>query len=359
MSHAVVVDGERFPVVAGIPYLRSGREELRARVLDLLDAGDHTNALLALLADQDDWWTEPAPPPGQLLQAVTAPTLRSAMEHLGFGRVGDYFAFRWSDPTFLSGLALLDAHAGGAATAFELGCGAGHLLRELRRRGVRVAGADVVFAKLWLAKRFVVPDAQLVCLDAGTPGWSRHVPGGRADLALCHDALHYLPDIPAAVAELRAVADVVLVGHAHNGAVDNLSAGSPLDVDGYAALLDGAVLYDDEELGRDLAAGRPPHPHAGEELRGASAIALALGGRPAGGAYAVPPPGTRLRVNPLLVDGEVRWPSDRYRDEYAALSPHLTEPYAVPAGALVAGRGDEAVDRLARRRVLLDLPERW
>ncbi len=160
---------DRVPVVAGIPYLRTGRDELRAHALARLDAGDEHGALVALLADQDDWWTEPPPPREQLERAIAATTLREAMAHLGFGRVGDYFAYRWSDPTFLSGLGLLDAHAGGITSAFELGCGAGHLLRELRLRGVRVAGGDVVFAKLWLAKRFVVPDADLACFDGGSP----------------------------------------------------------------------------------------------------------------------------------------------------------------------------------------------
>ena len=276
----------RVPVVAGIPYLRTGRAELRAHVLERLDAGDEHGALVALLADQDDWWTEPPPPREQLEQAIAAPTLREAMALLGFGRVGDYFAFRWSDPTFLSGLALLDAHAGEVDSAFELGCGAGHLLRELSLRGVRVAGGDVVFAKLWLAKRFVVPEADLVCFDAASPF---PVESGSADLALCHDALHYLPDIPHAVAELRRIATrAVLVGHAHNATVDNLSSGAPLDVDGYAALLPGARLYDDDELGRGLVAGTPARPQAAGDLAWSPAVALALGGTSAVGAHASP-----------------------------------------------------------------------
>ena len=48
-------------------------------------------------------------------------------------------------------------------------------------RGCTVAGADVVFAKLWLARHWVVAaTAQLVCFDAGSPHWP--MPGRRFDL---------------------------------------------------------------------------------------------------------------------------------------------------------------------------------
>jgi SAM-dependent methyltransferase len=343
------------PVVAGIPYLRAGREELAARAQDRLAAGDEEGALVVLLADQDDWWDEPPPPEAQLRAAARAGTLREAMRLLGYGRVGDYFAYRWSDPTFLSGLALLDAHGGGARSAFELGCGIGHLLRELHLRGARVAGADVVFSKLWLAKRFVVPEADLVCLDASQP---LPLADGEVDLALCHDALHYLPDPAHAVGELRRVARTVLLGHVHNAAVPNHSPGHAVSVKGTERLLPGATLHDDAELTAALLEARAPRPAAAHELARSPAVALALGGEPADGAFALPPEGAELRVNPL-VDGEgVRWPSARYEEEYAALSPHLTAPFALPAGPLRAGAGPE-VDALARRRILLDLPPAW
>jgi SAM-dependent methyltransferase len=350
-AHVLAAPGERWPVVDGIPFLRTGREALVAAVLERLDAGDVDGARVALLADADDWWTQPPPPDDELRAAVAAPTLRDAMRLLGYGPVGDYFAFRWSDPTFLSGLALLDLHAGGADRVFELACGIGHFLRELARRGVAVTGGDVVWSKLWVARRFVVPEAALVCFDAGAPF---PLADGSADLALCHDALHYLPDKALAVGELRRIAPAVVVGHAHNAAVDNLSPGDPLDVAGYAALVGTATLYDDDELARGLVAGAPAAPRGADDLASSAAVGLARGGASAGGAYAVPPPGAALRVNPLLAgDGTVAWPSERYRAEYAAASPHLTEPVAV------AGDAAQAVALLTRRRLLVDLPAAW
>ena len=52
----VLTDGtERWPVLAGIPYLRTGRRELRDAALAAIDRGDERGALALLLRDQDDW----------------------------------------------------------------------------------------------------------------------------------------------------------------------------------------------------------------------------------------------------------------------------------------------------------------
>jgi hypothetical protein len=98
---------------------------------------------------------------------------------------------------------------------------------------------------------------------------------------------------------------------------------------------------------------------------------LASGARSSNGApgFAVPPPGTPLRPNPLYeVSGDdpavmrLRWPSERYEEEYAPRSGYLPEEVEVPRSVLErAARGaeDPHVGRLARRRVLVDLPEGW
>ncbi|MBE7219742.1 MAG: methyltransferase type 11, partial [Caulobacteraceae bacterium] len=131
-------DGRVWPVLDGIPYLRIGREALIEEAVAAIRAGDRDRALTILLADQDDWWTGPKPEPEALERLVRerdALSLREAMDQLGFDRVGHYFAHRWSDPTFLAGLGLLEAHWRPAKTAFELACGIGHFGRELAARG--------------------------------------------------------------------------------------------------------------------------------------------------------------------------------------------------------------------------------
>ncbi len=350
--HSLAASGERWPVVEGIPYLRTGREALVADALHLLDEGREDDAAVLLLGDQDDWArTPPASEADRraLLRDAERVSFREAMDRLAFGPVGTYFAHRWSDPTFLSGLALAEAHWTGPARVFELACGAGHFLREFARVAPEVCGADVVFAKLWLARRFVAPTARLLCFDAAAP-WP--LADRSADLLFCHDAFYFLPEKPHVAAEMRRVAaGPVLVGHAHNALVDNLSAGAPLDPASYAALFGATLLYDDAELTRALVEARAPRPASAEALADAAAVSLAASApapRPVEAGLAMPLPSAALRRNPLYVDGRVRWPSERYEREYAGLA-----TYPIEAG------GHERTEDAVRRRVLLDLPDRW
>lgn len=361
--------GARWPVIDGIPYLRVSRGELIDRVLAALDRGREEEALVALLPDQDDWWQGERPTPEWLRHLVRnreTISLREALDDLAFGPVADYFLNRWSDPTFLAGLALLEAHWNAPRCVFELACGIGHYLRELQLRGYVVSGGDVVFAKLWLARRWVVPAADLVCFDAAAP-WP--VPDGSADLVTCHDALYFLPAKPHVAAEMRRVAGpagTILVSHAHNRLVENLSAGEPLAPAEYAALFGGTVaLYDDAELTRALAEVRVPTTVSADALEGAAAVALAVTERAAvrvAGGLALPSPGARLVRNPLYVDeagtgtARLRWPSPRYEAEYGALA---TYPAETDAPSIAAAGAGPAVDGMARRRILLDLPARW
>lgn len=372
-------NAERWPVVEEIPYLRTGRDGLRERVNALLDRGDEREALAALLRDQDDW--APDPPPGReaALAAVrvadSGGPAREAMYSLGFGPVADYFSYRSSDPTYLAGLALLQAHWNAPRAAFELACGVGHYTRELLRRGVAASGGDVVFAKLWLARRYLVPGARLVCFDA-----SRRFPVGDAsvDLALCQDAFYFLPDKPHVAAELRRISGeqgTIVVGHSHNAAVHNLSHGDPATVARHTDLFGDAALYDDAELTQAAVAGNPPEPRSAEELAPCEAVCLAQTGARAAGTplrsapdLLLPPPGTPLRLNPLYRREEgaiasLEWPSERYREEYAPRSGYLPTEVEIGEDLLRRAFGEGAgsspeIDRLARQRVLVEAEER-
>jgi 2-polyprenyl-3-methyl-5-hydroxy-6-metoxy-1,4-benzoquinol methylase len=360
--HSVLHDGRRHPAPDGIPFLRAGRDALAEEALGRLDAGDHDGALILLLADQDDWWRGPRAEPDALHELVRRRevlTLRQAMSLLAWGPVADYFAHRWSDPTFLAGLALVDAHWTAPRTAFELACGIGQHLRELSARDVDVTGVDVVFAKLWLARHWVCPKARLLCVDAAQD-WPAL---GPFDLVACHDAFYFLEPKAAILARLRGLvapgAGLLAIGHVHNRDWPNLSAGAAVTAGEMAALLPDATLYDDAELTRALVEARAPRPAEADALHGAEAFAAVAGPGLCPprevGRLALPRPGTVLRRNPLYDEaGRIAWPSERYAREYG---PRATYPpgTAQPEIAVLAPATAEA----ARRRELIDLPERW
>jgi SAM-dependent methyltransferase len=365
--------GERWPVIDAIPYLRTNREDLVAQTLALLDAGKADLALEGLLADQDDWWTGPAADPidlNALVRDRDGATLREAVQRLGWGRVGDYFLHRWTDPTYLAGLTLLEAHWNDPACVFEFACGIGQYLRAFKGRGAKVAGADVVFAKLWVARHWVVgAKAQLVCFDAGSPHWP--VSGSPVDLVVCNDAFYFLDDKPGVLDCLRRTAGDdgwLVLSHIHNSDRPGFSAGRAVSAAEIEELFPDGLVYDDDELTRALVECRAPSPKAPAELRRCEAFSVVAGPgmRPAPRTVAdgitLPSEGTLLRLNPLYretADGDyaIAWPSERYEAEYG---PRITYP--------LRSRGPETLDWVGgqtpdtdrvRRREFVDLPERW
>ena len=352
--HSLAAPGERWPVVDGIPYLRTDSEGLVGVALDHLDAGCPDDALVALLTDQDAWWTGPATDLGELKQLVRERdtlSLRAAMGLLRMGTVADYFAHRWSDPTYLAGLALVEAHWRQPGTGFEVACGIGHYLRELTARGVACVGADVVFSKCWLAKNWVASAADYVVFDAAAL-WPMETQ--KFDLVACHDAFYFLPDQPRIAGLLReAVAPdgVLAVSHLHNAAVSGGAMGPARASSEWATLFPDAVVYDERELRRALLAADAPVATAWSDDPAIEAWSVveadgvdASGGatRLLTGGLAMPAADAVLQPNPLLDGGTAHWPSDRYRAEYGAAATWLSDT------------GDAA-----RNRRVLDLPARW
>ena len=373
--HSLTDGANRFPVVAEIPYLRANRGELCDEVLRRLDDGDEKSALILLLQDRDDW-ASGEPPTGEDLQplfAVENLSLRDAMRCLKYGAVADYFAYRWSDPTFLSGLSLLEYHLPkGANNVFELACGIGHYLREFDLRNIEATGADVVFSKLWLARKFVAPRAKLICFDAN---FDFPFADEKFDAAFCHDAFYFLPEKRKVVGELRRIANgVVLIGHAHNSDAENYSSGAAIPTAEYASMFENAIVYDDTELTKACVENRQPKSQTIDKLTKAEAISLATTAQNATRSeiFSLSPPNRSLRVNPLLGAGDFKvlktpqYPSERYEKEYAALSGYLKlrgeEDVSLPVQeAIFDGQwnSDAKLTDLARRRIFLDLPENW
>nr|WP_246248658.1 class I SAM-dependent methyltransferase [Sphingomonas hominis] len=268
------------------------------------------------------------------------------------GPVADYFAYRWSDPTYLAGLALIEAHWTQPSTAFELACGIGHYLRELTRAGVACLGADVVFAKCWLAKHWVAPAADYVVFDAAA-AWP--VAEQRFDLVMCHDAFYFLPDQPRVAERLRdatAPGGVLAVSHLHNVGVAGGAKGPARSGAEWHALFPTAQVHDERALLCALMKQTAPPTTDWRDAPVIEAWSLVEGGgepRAITGGVAMPAEGATLRRNPLIGDdGEVEWPSPRYRDEYAAGC-----FWALSDDALRFDADD------VRLRRVVDLPERW
>ncbi len=361
------VDGQLWPVLDGIPYLRVGREALIEEIVERLRLDDAEGALVAALADQDDWWTGARSDDVALRLLVRERetlSLRAAMDLLAFDRVGNYFAHRWSDPTFLSGLALLETHWQHTSSAIELACGIGHFGRELAKRGVAYIGGDVVFAKLWLARHWVLPaETSLVCFDAAA-SWP--ISDCRTDLAFCHDAFYFLEPKREIVQALRALASPkgrVVVGHIHNSEAATLSSGHAVSAEEIVALFPDATVYDDAELTRALAEGRAPRAASPHALRCVDAFSLEdcarTSARDLVDGMTIPIASSPLRLNPLYQragsDHTISWPTPRYEAEYAGLATYPATLTAADAARLM--QAPTADDR--RRRIVVDLPDRW
>nr|BAP34713.1 methyltransferase [Streptomyces sp. ML694-90F3] len=368
----LLTDGDTlWPCLDGIPYLRIGRDALRTAAVDAIRADDPGRALALLLADRKDD-SVPAADPAASRAAVAAvdrgdATAARVMDAFGYGGLGTYFLHRWCLPTFLSGQALLEAHAPRGGTLLEVGCGAGHLLRGWLAGSGPALGCDLVFSHLWLARRFTAPGARLVCFDAAGPF---PFADGSADVCFAHDSFHYFPDKAHAFRELRRIArdGRVLLGHIHNADAPNYAPGTPLSVQEYVALLRPTVAYDDAALTRAALDGAPAAAVPPQKLYATSALAF-VHGPPAppspAGWLTAPRPGVPLRANPLLGPEGPRWPTEQFAREFAEDWPYLRRMTPPPAGTAdaVARTGwdgtDPVVERLVRQRVLLELPERW
>ena len=348
--HSLTDGFHRWPVVDGIPYLRSESEGLAALALSELDAGDPDAALIALLTDQDPWWPGPPTDLEELRELVAGRdrlNLREAMALLRFGPVADYFAHRWSDPVFLAGLTLMEAHWNAPATAFELAGGIGHYARELNRAGVRVTCGDIVYSKCWLAKNWVAPDADYVVFDAKDT-WP--LGDARFDMVLCQDAFYFLPEQEKVAARLReAMAEdgLLAIGHLHNSDVEGGALGPARQASEWAALFPQAQVYDERELRAAMLDARAPRPSRWQADIAVEAWALvepASAPLPVGDGIATPPADAVLSDNPLIGTNEPHWPSKRYANEYGPTATWREPP-----------PGSDPV----RDRRLVDLPERW
>jgi SAM-dependent methyltransferase/uncharacterized protein YbaR (Trm112 family) len=363
-----------FPVVDGIPYLRTGG--MAERAMKFIGAGEEKRALAVLLGLPDDASTE--------LNALTSETItfRQALRLLAHTPESGYLLYRFSDPTFIASHSLLKAVTQEprctAGYILDLCGGAGHLTRTMTRAAAKgVVLADLEFWKLYLAKHFVAPDCEPVCCDANAP-----LPFKRSifSLVTCSDAFHYIWTKRQLIAEMQRAAGAdgtIVLAHLHNGLSWNPSQGMPLSPAAYGRLFHqlDVRMYDER---RFLEAGLRGGPidlstrDSDADVNSAPALVIVA---------------SRLnhlfRVHELPADNEARplalnplyqrvdsspsqwrrtFPSPEYEDEYKRCRDYLPASVELSAGQLEQwrrGLRDETGADLARQRVLLELPPRY
>lgn len=364
-----------FPVVDGIPVLIASDTVRRA--MHLLEAGKGDEALYVLLAldgDRIDRFQ-------RFVADADTMTYREGVRILSVDAEAEYFVYRFSDPTFRVGRAVVQACGPLMARAgryIDLCGGSGHLTRSMISNAAPVL-ADVFFWKLWLAKEFVAPECEPICCDANSPlPFAR----GTFSMVVLSDAFPYLWHKRLVADEMMRLAEpngVVVMPHLHSSLGWNYTAGMPLTPAAYHDLLepmhprlfrDSALLDQVLDGFVDLTSSERPGALDGEP---ALVIVASHDQRvfrkvplPAGS----PAPDT-LIVNPLyrvdVRDGRsdltLSFPTAEYADEFAAARRYLPEQVSV-AGDVTKGIdrgriGAQEYDDLCRRLVFVSAPERY
>ncbi len=248
-------------VVDGITFRRP-KPRLREAAAAALVRGDEDAAVKLLLADQDRFAPTPPPTAADLDRLLAddparggpgALSLREAMDLLSFGPVGDYFAYRWCSPTWLSGLELLSRVAHDGRPVVEVACGIGHYLRALELLGFATVGVDIVYAKLWLARRFLGVRGALVCADIEVDPVFPPASPDSPRTVFCHDAFYFFEHKADALQNMRSLAGAagtLALGHVHTRS-DAHEAGFGESPEAYRGYLPaGTPLLDDALLAR-------------------------------------------------------------------------------------------------------------
>jgi len=230
-----------YPVVAGIPILKKGpigtNQQTADQVIDSIKAGRYKEALLSMIlpspssADFAPRWLQALPSfrgIGRVKALLGKPGQRRWKEHgvayltqLGdqikgrelfdfyFCRsTGDardpygYFAFRFGQPRHLVALSLACLIRRPGKPVLDLACGFGHITRHLvnRAEGRPVIGLDRNFFMLYVAKKWLAPEAEYVCAqaDSGLP-----FSDDSFSTVLCSDAFHVFPGKANCIRELK------------------------------------------------------------------------------------------------------------------------------------------------------------
>ena len=375
-----------FPVVDGIPVMHLQPAATAAR--EFVEQARPDRARQAMFGLDDERAEQ-----FDALIASNTTTYRNIVDALGEHLEGGYFLYRFADPTYIVGHAVVRAVAGtvlhNGGRAIDICGGSGHLTRSLMDlSSPPPVLADLYFAKIWLARQFTAPGCEPVCCDGNSP-----MPFARGSFryAMCSDAFMYIWTKRQFVLDMLRLIDdgagghagAALISHTHNQCTWTPSHGQPLTPEGYRQLFETLEprLFGEAGLFADVVAGGPldlARRDDAKTLEADPALTIVASRHP--GIFAphpLDPPPSRargeFRVNPLYVasgaaatDGSGRFrlqfPSDDYEQEYGACRQYLPEEITIAREALRAleeGRLPAELTDLVRRRVIVDLPKQY
>jgi uncharacterized protein YbaR (Trm112 family) len=375
-----------FPVVDGIPVMHLQPAATAARELVEQRQPDRARRAMFGLDDPQDAERFEA-----LIASDTA-TYRDIVLALGEHLEGGYFLYRFADPTYIVGHAVVRAVAGtvlrDGGRAIDICGGSGHLTRALMDlSSPPPVLADLYFAKIWLARRFTAPGCEPVCCDGNSP-----MPFARGAFryAMCSDAFMYIWTKRQFVLDMLRLIDpgengaagAALISHTHNQCTWTPSHGQPLTPEGYRHLFETLEprLFGESGLFTDVVSGGPLNLARRDDqktLEADPALTIIASRHP--GVFAshpLDPPPSRarggFRLNPLYVVAEasavstvrfrLQFPSEDYEQEYGACRQYLPDEVTIARQALQAldeGRLPDELADLVRRRVIVDLPQRY
>jgi len=363
----------RFPIAGGIAVMTV--EGVADTAREQVEAGEAALAVRTMFAGGEDALADGY----DRVAADDSLTYRDVVAALGPGFAeGRYFLYRFSDPTFLVADAVVRTLAGvvlrDGGRAIDLCGGSGHLTRTLQAFTPDAFLMDWSFPKLWLARRYTAPGAQLICGDAHT---ALPFATNAFRLAVCSDAFHYVWTkalLAHEMARLTGPDGAVAVTHTHNSRQENPSAGMPLPPGAYRELFEDVHgrVFSERTLLEDVVGGKIDLSRMHADAALDSDPALTIVGSHAGGVFArrgvAPPAHVRgeLRINPLYVADQgasyaLRFPSEEYEQEYGQCRMYLPERVTFDwdtRDALARGDAGRLAELLARR-VVLDLPPRF
>jgi SAM-dependent methyltransferase/uncharacterized protein YbaR (Trm112 family) len=151
---------------------------------------------------------------------------------------GAYLKHRFSSQTFWSCYPFIPLIEKKNNKVLDMGCGAGHLSFVLSRhmRPENLVCADENYTLLLLAKRFMVRDANFVCLDANNP---LPFSDDLFSSVVMMDSMHYISNRALLAGELLRILSrngLLLQLHLHNSLKNNMSRGFAMTPESWSGL---------------------------------------------------------------------------------------------------------------------------